>query len=339
MKRITRSQLKAQAERQSSLCAYCLIYIPEEAWETEQVYPQEENSPFVLSCPPCNAAKSDRTPEEAGMTLWWSYELNNWLPGYEEAECFGLRYPEDSWRSAQTNLRTMIRIHDLLMQTKNKVGNAYRMALRRPGQDATDAQHYFRQLEVLWKHTRRRVQKEAQKHELWLFAQKVPALAEIGFGRIISEIETINNETGELQRLQDFRTVRGLWKYCALDVEEGKAPKRKRGVPFGRSQWAKNSTMVWARMAIRQRGTPWRELYDRVKLDHLSREPIASTPLAKGKLGWADNRALRVVAKSLLKVLYLASQRELLDERTLTAYSELEPLQDLLLWWKDAGGV
>jgi hypothetical protein len=60
--------------RDRATCAYCGDRFPDDALTCEHIFPESRGGRWtwmnlVAACGPCNLAKADRTPEEAGMPL------------------------------------------------------------------------------------------------------------------------------------------------------------------------------------------------------------------------------------------------------------------------------
>jgi 5-methylcytosine-specific restriction endonuclease McrA len=71
----TKTQRRAVWERDQGRCRYCRAWLPFHACTADHVIPRCQNgqatmSNLVCCCRDCNNRKGDRTPEDAGMTLW-----------------------------------------------------------------------------------------------------------------------------------------------------------------------------------------------------------------------------------------------------------------------------
>jgi hypothetical protein len=79
---------------------------------------------------------------------------------------------------------------------------------------------------------------------------------------------------GLLPRLEDFTTVAGLWKYCGLHVDGGRAPRLKRGQVGGFSPLLRSYVLYrLAEPAIKKASSPYRALYLTRKLHTLETHP------------------------------------------------------------------
>lgn len=90
--------------------------------------------------------------------------------------------------------------------------------------------------------------------------------------------------------------ISSFWAYAGLHVIEGKAPRRKKGEKLNYSTQAR--TLCWkvSDSFIKQRTTPYREIYDRVKAEETAK-------LKDSGKGWklhADLRARRRMVKQFL---------------------------------------
>jgi len=117
------------------------------------------------------------------------------------------------------------------------------------------------------------------------------------------------------------RTVSELWAYCGLDVRNGAAPRRQKGQQSNWSDDGRKRAWLIAKSVEKQTKGKYRELYDSVKEAEKEKAvhtvecarctPQGQPPAAPGtpmKPAHIQSRALRRVAKEVLKDLWLASK-------------------------------
>lgn len=93
---------------------------------------------------------------------------------------------------------------------------------------------------------------------------------------------------------------RELWAYCGYDVRDGLAPKHKKGVQANWSSSSRMRAFLIAESCIKNRRSPYRAVYDEGRKKY---EGLDITD------GHKHNRAMRLVAKAMLKDLYLESRK------------------------------
>lgn len=161
------------------------------------------------------------------------------------------------------------------------------------------------------------VQKNASKYEheyeklMMLFVSKEPVYTDFlskikGISAILS-----SNLIKEFGYCENAPYISSLWKYSGMHVEEGKAPKRKKGQQLEFS--IKRRTMIWkiADSFMKQRSPIYREIYDKEKKKQARRrykkgelfkkygKPYKKDDIHISK-GHAHNRALRKMVKIFL---------------------------------------
>lgn len=94
--------------------------------------------------------------------------------------------------------------------------------------------------------------------------------------------------------------VAKLWAYCGLHVIAGERPKRRRGEQCNWSVTAKMRARLCAESCIKKAHSPYRPIYDRERAKWAERD---TTDLHK------HNHALAVVAKAILRDLWIESRR------------------------------
>lgn len=83
-------------------------------------------------------------------------------------------------------------------------------------------------------------------------------------------IEMADKETGEL-RPHFFPNVAKVWKYLGLHVEDGSAPRRKKGEFSGYSSELKSIALVYIGEPVIKAGGPYRPVYDERKAHTMER--------------------------------------------------------------------
>jgi hypothetical protein len=134
------------------------------------------------------------------------------------------------------------------------------------------------------------LQKAVKKHPLgpWILSTKGVGAKQAG--RLLA---TIGNPA-------DRPNVAKLWAYCGYGVVNGKAPRRVKGQRANWNTKARSQAYLIAESCMKQRSSPYRALYD------YGREKYAGCDLpdiVKHK------RALRLVAKEILKDLWVEARR------------------------------
>lgn len=124
-----------------------------------------------------------------------------------------------------------------------------------------------------------------------------------------------DNEAGEWQA----RSIAQLWSYCGYAVVNGKAPARRRGEQARYNTEARVRAFLIAESCIKQMHSPYRKVYDdgRAKYADSVHEQACVRCGPKGNPadpgsplsdGHKHARALRLVAKTVLKDLWLAAE-------------------------------
>lgn len=155
----------------------------------------------------------------------------------------------------------------------------------------------------------------------WLKSDESKGVGEKQAGRLLGVIGNprmrIDGETGEVHE----RTVGQLWSYCGYAVRDGVAPRRKRGEQGNWNTKARMRAFLIAESCIKTKDqTKYRILYDQAREKYA--ESVHEHPCAqcgvKGKPaqpgtelrdGHKHARALRIVAKEVLKDLWLAADQ------------------------------
>lgn len=116
------------------------------------------------------------------------------------------------------------------------------------------------------------------------------------------------------------RLVSELWSYCGYAVVDGRAPARRKGVQANWSDDARKRAWLIAGSCVKS-GGHYREVYDAAKLHYADAvhgsECVRCGPSGKPALpgsaisdGHRHARALRAIAKELLKDLWIESRRQ-----------------------------
>jgi hypothetical protein len=152
----------------------------------------------------------------------------------------------------------------------------------------------------------------ARQHFLSSWIQETPGIGLRGFARLLGV-------TGSLDR---FATVSKLWAYLGMHVDDGMAPRHRRGQ---RANWSAQGRVVCHQIAtsiVRVGRGRYREAYDRKKAEYLARPrrgpsacPFSQTHTTrKGELVacglmHAHRAAMRYAVKLLVRDLWVAWRR------------------------------
>lgn len=110
------------------------------------------------------------------------------------------------------------------------------------------------------------------------------------------------------------RTVGELWAYCGYDVRDGKAPKRAKGQQGNWNSDARMRAHLVAKSVEKQTSGKYREVYDETKKKYAGSVHQSDCPQCHAKAGdplkpgHIQSRALRKVAKEILKDMWKASR-------------------------------
>lgn len=102
------------------------------------------------------------------------------------------------------------------------------------------------------------------------------------------------------------RTVSELWAYCGYHVIDGKAPSRRKGQRANWSHEARMRAYLVAVSCMKQRSSPYRDVYDSAREKYAGAVYADGSPLSDGH---KHARALRLVAKEVLRDLWSESRR------------------------------
>lgn len=142
-------------------------------------------------------------------------------------------------------------------------------------------------LEKLEAFCNRQLEKQGAQHFMAQWIKDAPGISLAGFARLI----------GLTGPLDNFATVSKLWAYCGLHVVDGSAPKRRKGELANWSPAARVLCHQIAESVVKVGRGPYREAYDRKKLDYEMTHP-EWTPLHR------HQAAMRYAVKELLKDLW-----------------------------------
>src|SRR5690606_23278234 len=98
------------------------------------------------------------------------------------------------------------------------------------------------------------------------------------------------------------RTVSELWAYCGMHVIDGEGARRRKGQRANWSSEAKMRAYLIATSIIKQMPSPYRAVYD-------ERRQVTAVSRPDWSDGHSHNDALRVVAKRLLRDLWVEAKR------------------------------
>ena len=102
-----------------------------------------------------------------------------------------------------------------------------------------------------------------------------------------------------------FPNVAAFWRFCGQSVENGKAPKRTRGVASHWSPAMRTAVYLAGTAIIRNRANPWRQFYE-VEYAKEFAAHDAKCPNCKTKQGHCGARARRKMMKEILKRIWVS---------------------------------
>lgn len=148
-------------------------------------------------------------------------------------------------------------------------------------------------LEQVEKDTGRQMERHAKKHFMadWILAQRGVGLG--GFARIMGITGSLDN----------FATVSKLWKYLGMSVDDGAAPKRKKGERVHYSTQGRTLCHQLGDSIVKVgAGGPYREAYD-VKKKYYEEQRLDWTQAHR------HNAAMRYAVKLFLKNMWVEWRR------------------------------
>ena len=132
----------------------------------------------------------------------------------------------------------------------------------------------------------------ARKHPMAQWVVQAPGIGLPGFAKLMGI-------TGSLDR---FPNVAKLWAYLGMHVVDGQAPQRHKGQKVNWSPQGRVLCHQLAKAIVRVNRGPYREAYDRKKLDYELNRP-----------GWTqahcDEAAMRYAIKALLRDMWVEWRR------------------------------
>lgn len=176
----------------------------------------------------------------------------------------------------------------------------------------------------LEKEAEKALKKHLRKLPLYPWISSQVGLGEKQMGRLLGAIgdpylrpifDDDNNLVEEVPR-----TVSQLWAYCGYGVENGEAPRRRKGVQGNWNETARMRVRLISESCIKQSHSPYRTVYDEarekyedalhpvvcVRCGPSGKPAEANSPLSDGH---KHARALRIVSKEILKDLWIESKR------------------------------
>lgn len=181
-------------------------------------------------------------------------------------------------------------IEGIRIATENRLRSLKQVKGLEGSPEASKLENYLEQLKSLEKEAIKDIQKTMKAHPLGGFIKSTVGLGEKQAARLLA---TIGNPG-------DRDNVAKLWAYCGYHVVDGKAPKLTRGQPANWNNKARMRARLCAESCIKHKHSPYREIYE---LGRLKYEDQELTDLHK------HNRALRLVAKAILKDLWIEAKR------------------------------
>jgi hypothetical protein len=158
------------------------------------------------------------------------------------------------------------------------------------------------------------LQRSVRAHPLGDWVKRSKGVGEKQAARLLASIGDPYWHTAENRP----RTLAELWAYCGYGVQDGMAPKRKKGQPANWSNTAKMRVFLVAESCMKTKGD-YRKIYDegreRYKDAVHTRECVRCGPAGKPALpgsplsaGHQHARALRLVSKAVLKDMWLEAR-------------------------------
>lgn len=319
-------------ERDLGRCRYCGCVL--ELWQatTDHVVPRKEGGRTtmanqVIACPRCNAIKGDRTVEEAGMRLWSVEEFKALFDGAQElfdvqmsdapaeegqrgggaheaddAQVSIVPIPPhwfDTWPYEQEDITVseydvLYRVYKNHQKARLLVENHIR-GRRNLGLEIHPSLLAAETIYANLEDEARKSLGVMKTDPLW------PAFEAIkGIDLVLA---------AGIRGLFDpwaFSNIQKAWKYAGYAVEEDGVGQRKRkGSKAGFSVPLKTRLWQAADSTMKQRDPTFRPLYDAMK-EHA----FAGLPEKKGQKGHAHNRAMRYVAKQIVKYLWCYAHQQ-----------------------------
>ena len=158
------------------------------------------------------------------------------------------------------------------------------------------------------------IQRAVRKHPLHGWVKRSKGIGEKQAARLLAVIgDPYWNDLHERPR-----TVSELWAYAGYSVIGGTAQRRRKGVKSNWNDKAKSRAFLMAQSCVKS-GGPYRDIYDAARARYVDavhpadcvrcgpsgKPALAGTPLS---LGHQHARALRVVAKAILRDLWVEAR-------------------------------
>jgi len=193
---------------------------------------------------------------------------------------------------------TLDDIERVRMSTGLRIG-----AMEREGAPASDAMLAVHQaLKAVEHDATLHLQRTMRKHPLGPWVKRTTGIGEKQGARLIAAIgdpyikDEQTDENGNVTPARPRRGPAELWAYCGYAPEQ----KRRKGVKSNWNAQAKMRAFLIAESCMKCRASPYRTDYDRARLSWANRDVSD---------GHKHNHALRVVAKAVLRDLYLEAKR------------------------------
>lgn len=173
-------------------------------------------------------------------------------------------------------------------------------------------QTLFDNLTALEKSVTSQLEKRMKAHPLGNFIRAQKGLGLKTVARLLAAIRDpywaeIHEKQGTAHVLVESRprTVSELWAYCGYSVVNGEGQRRRKGQ---QANWSSDAKMrAWNIVQpIIKNGGPYRAIYDDARLKYMDATLADGTPLT---LAHQHNRAVRAVAKAILKDLWIEAKK------------------------------
>ena len=165
-------------------------------------------------------------------------------------------------------------------------------ALKKQKMNLNPLDEYFEDLQGLEKRMAKYISNSIKDEDIWInFLKKVKGIGPILGANLINLID-----------IKEAKHISSLWKFAGLDVVNGAAPKRKRGVVSTWNPLMRNLCWKIGNSLVRS-NSPYRKFFDERK-EH---EKVHHPELKKFHI---DRRARRYMVKRFLSDLWLAWRKQ-----------------------------
>lgn len=220
----------------------------------------------------------------------------------------------------EVRIRMENRLRSLTMLTSEEDGTLHGFGMDADEPMVQEYVKYVANMQEVEKQSIKVIQKALKNSPLGAFVASQKGLGEKTVARLLGSIGDPYWHTVEDRP----RRVGELWAYCGMDVRGGKAPRRTKGTQSNWNSEARKRVWLIAKSVEKQSSGKYRTIYDTSKLQYSMNPHTQDCAQCKAKAGeplkpgHAQARALRKVAKEVLKDLWLES-RKMHEEKELPA--------------------